>query len=492
MTSSHCAGVHVGAIMIFIDSKHQPDPPKPGDHDWHPESWKAYPARQQPQWADQEEYERVLCEISEQPPLVFAGEVRDLKAQFAQAVRGDAFVLQAGDCAEEFDQSQGKIIREKLKVILQMAVVLTFGNLKPVVKVGRIAGQYAKPRSNPTEWVAGCEIPCFRGDSVNSFEATLTARAADPTRLLRAYHQSACTLNLLRAFTHGGFADLSRVHAWNLDCVKNKPMGSKYESMAHQITQSLQFMRACGLDSEKFPQLNQADLFTSHEGLLLGYESALTRIDSLTGEPYNCSAHMLWIGNRTRQVDGAHVEYFRGVRNPLGVKIGPSCSPDELSRLLERLNPLGEAGRIVLITRFGADLIESHLPPLIRRVRRMGHPVVWSCDPMHGNTFVSSKGFKTRDFDQILKEIKNFFDIHQAEGTIPGGIHLEVTGDNVTECLGGAQHIKDEELEYRYSTRCDPRLNALQALEVAFFVSNLLTKRRETNSQSEATPPARV
>ncbi len=445
---------------------------------WHLYSWRERQAAQQPAWHDLEQHATVIDELKQQPPLVFAGEVRQLKDHLAQVARGNAFLLQAGDCAEEFRQSHAKIIKEKLKIILQMAIVLTYGGLKPVVKVGRIAGQYAKPRSKSTEIIDGQELMTFRGDCVNSLEPTVQGRLPDSNRLLRAYHQSASTLNLLRAFTHGGFADLSRVHSWNLDFVKNGPLVHKYEAVAEAIYQTLEFMRACGLDSSKFPQLHQVDLYTSHEGLLLDYESALTRVDSLTQDWYNCSAHMLWIGDRTRQIDGAHLEYFRGVRNPIGLKVGPTCDADELTRLIEILNPQNEPGRLVLITRFGAGKINDHLPALVQRVKDMGSEVVWSCDPMHGNTFLSSSGYKTRHFDQIIQEIRQFFAVHRSEGTVAGGIHLELTGDHVTECMGGTEEIKDEELPYRYSTACDPRLNAKQSLEIAFQVSEVLRDHR--------------
>ena len=382
--------------------------------------------------------------------------------------------MQGGDCAEEFDQYHGKIIRDKLRILLQMAIVLTYGTLKPIVKVGRIAGQYAKPRSKPTEIIDGQELPSYRGDSVNKLEATLEARTPDPQRLLRAYHQSASTLNLLRAFTHGGYADLSMVSAWNQDFVKNGPLGKNYQEMANAIHRNLLFFEACGIDSRKFPQLHQVDLFTSHEGLLLGYESSLSRVDSLTKQWYNVGAHMIWIGDRTRQLDGAHVEYCRGIKNPIGMKVGPSLPPAELVALLDRLNPENEAGRIVLITRFGADKIAEHLPPLLRAVASSGHQVVWSCDPMHGNTYKADTGYKTRRFENILRELSTFFDVHHAEGTLPGGVHFELTGHDVTECVGGAGGLKEEELVHAYETACDPRLNAAQSLEVAFHVAKKL------------------
>ncbi|MCB1050186.1 MAG: 3-deoxy-7-phosphoheptulonate synthase class II [Acidobacteria bacterium] len=444
---------------------------------WSIDSYKMFPAEQQPVWPDPVYHRAILEEIRNQPPLVFAGEVRELKRQLAEVAQGKAFLLQAGDCAEEFQGTHGKNIREKLKILLQMAVVLTYGNLTPVVKIGRIAGQYSKPRSKPTEEVNGQTLPSFRGDSVNAITPTLEARTPDSNRLLRAYHQSAATLNLLRAFTHGGFADLSRVHSWNLDFVKNSPLGNKYEAMAEDITRALAFMRACGIDSEKFPQLHQVDLYTSHEALLLDYEAALSRVDSLTGDWYNCSAHFIWIGERTRQLDGAHLEYFRGIKNPVGVKIGPTCDRDTLLKLVEKLNPENEPGRLTLITRFGADKIESCLPPLVRAVRDEGASVVWSCDPMHGNTYTTTNGYKTRHFEKIVSELDQFFQIHVSEGTHPGGVHLELTGDHVTECLGGVEDITDEELPYRYNTACDPRLNAKQSLELSLHISEILKKK---------------
>ncbi|CAM2068344.1 3-deoxy-7-phosphoheptulonate synthase class II [Sulfidibacter corallicola] len=442
--------------------------------DWHLDSWRDFAAAQQPEYPDPKEVEAVLAELRQQPPLVFAGECRKLKAKLARVAAGEAFLLQGGDCAEQFSQNHAKIIREKLRILLQMAVVLTYGSLKPVVKVGRIAGQYAKPRSSPTERIGGVEMASYKGDSVNSFEPTPQERMPDPNRLLRAYHQSASTLNLLRAFTHGGYADLNMVNAWNLQFVKNSPLGLDYEDLATEIHRTLKFIEACGIDSRRFPQLNQVDLYTSHEGLLLGYESALTRCDSLTGDWYNVGAHMVWIGDRTRQLDGAHVEYFRGINNPIGLKVGPTTDGPTLVELIKVLNPENEAGRLVLITRFGAAKIEELLPPLIRVVKDNGFQVVWCCDPMHGNTYKADTGHKTRHFSDILQELTLFFAIHRQEGTVPGGVHFELTGANVTECLGGAADLKEEHLAESYETACDPRLNAAQSLEMAFKIAHML------------------
>lgn len=441
---------------------------------WHLDSWKAFPAAQQPAYPREDHYQAVLDELKQQPPLVFAGEVRNLKESLAKVATGEMFLLQGGDCAEQFSQNHAKIIREKLRILLQMAIVLTYGSLKPVVKVGRIAGQYAKPRSNPMEMVNGEEMNSYRGDSVNSLVADAKRRLPDPERLLRAYHQSASTLNLLRAFTHGGYADLAMVSAWNLDFVKGSRLGDEYEELSREIHRTLRFIHACGMDSSRFPQLSQVDLYTSHEALLLGFEAALTRKDSLTQNWYNCGAHMVWIGDRTRQLDGAHVEYMRGIHNPIGMKVGPTMQADELTQLLEVLNPRNEAGRLVLITRFGADKIRDHLPRLIRAVKASGIQVIWSCDPMHGNTFKVETGHKTRHFENILQELVHFFNIHKEEGTVPGGVHFELTGANVTECLGGAEDIKIEELAKVYETACDPRLNAGQSLEMAFKIAEML------------------
>lgn len=444
---------------------------------WHPHTYRDLPAAQQPAYPDQAALSAVLDDLSTQPPLVFAGEIRNLKSELARVGRGEAFLLQGGDCAEQFNQNHAKIIREKLRIILQMAVVLTYGSLKPVVKVGRIAGQYAKPRSSPTETVNGIEMPSYKGDSVNGLDPDLASRVPDPNRLMRAYHQSASTLNLLRAFTHGGYADLHMVNKWNLEFVANSTLGAEYEAMAQEIHRTLCFLQACGVNSQAFNTLGRVDLYTSHEALLLDYEAALTRCDHLTGKWYNCSAHMVWIGDRTRQPDGAHVEYMRGINNPIGIKVGPSCSEDHLRQLLETLNPENEEGRIVLITRFGADKIREMLPPLVETVKAMGANVVWSADPMHGNTYKAPSGYKTRHFDKILDEIAGFFEVHRQCGTVAGGVHFELTGDNVTECVGGSDQIGHEHLANSYETACDPRLNALQSLEMAFKLSQQL--RRE-------------
>jgi 3-deoxy-7-phosphoheptulonate synthase len=441
---------------------------------WTPSSWRERPAAQQPEWPDTAALDGVVKSLSTMPPLVFAGEARRLTADLAKVAAGEAFLLQAGDCAESFDAFSADAIRDKLKVILQMAVVLTYSAGVPLVKVGRIAGQFAKPRSANTETVDGLELPSFRGHMVNDISFTGAARAADPERLLTAYHQSASTLNLLRAFTKGGFADLSRVHAWNQQFVASSSEGQRYEEVATGIDAALRFMAACGIDTEATPQLHTTDIATSHEALILGYEEALTREDSLTGDWYACSAHMLWIGERTRQLDGAHIHFLSGVQNPVGCKIGPTVTPDEVVGICEALNPARIPGRLTLISRMGADHIETGLPPLLRAVRDAGHPVAWACDPMHGNTFTAPSGRKTRHFDAVLAEIAGFFRAHREVGTWPGGVHIELTGDDVTECLGGAEEILDADLDTRYETMCDPRLNARQSLDLAFRVAELL------------------
>lgn len=445
---------------------------------WNPGSWRGHPAAQQPDWADTAELEAVEKTLAEWPPLVFAGETRDLKSRLAEVAEGKAFLLQAGDCAESFRDVSANSIREKLKVILQMAVVLTYSAGVPVVKVGRIAGQFAKPRSSSTETVDGVSLPSFRGHIVNDDAFNEIARVPDPQRLLAAYHQSAATLNLVRAFTKGGFADLSRVHSWNVDFVANSPAGRRYEELAAGIDRALQFMRACGISTDSEPELHTVDLFTSHEALLLGYEESLTRVDSLTGDWYDCSAHMLWIGERTRQLDHAHIEFMRGIRNPVGVKLGPSATPQDALDLCQTLNPDREPGRLTLISRMGKDKVRTALPPLLAAVRDAGHPVVWACDPMHGNTFVAPGGQKTRHFEHILEEIAGFFAAHREEGTHPGGIHVELTGENVTECLGGGHEILDSHLSDRYESVCDPRLNGSQSLDLAFRTSELLATLR--------------
>ena len=441
---------------------------------WSPSSWRGFPAAQQPVWPDESDLDRAIKQIGTYPPLVFAGEARALQASLARVAAGNAFLLQAGDCAESFDDFSAVSIREKLQVILQMAVVLTYSIGVPVVKVGRIAGQFAKPRSSATELVDGTELPSFRGHIVNAEAPTAAARVPDPERLVQAYHQSASTLNLLRAFTKGGFADLSRVHAWTQEFVASSPAGQRFEALANEIDRALRFMRACGMDTESTAALHEVDVYTSHEALLIGYEEALTRQDSLTGTWYDCSAHMLWIGDRTRQLDGAHVEFLRGVLNPIGVKLGPSATAEEVLELCHALNPSHIPGRLTFITRMGADRVEDAVRPLLRAVRDAGHSVVWACDPMHGNTFTSAGGRKTRHFEDILAEVGGFVRAHQAEGTWPGGVHVELTGHEVTECLGGADDIVDSMLDDRYETVCDPRLNGRQSVDLAFRVAELI------------------
>jgi len=432
---------------------------------------------QQPDWADGGALDAAVKTLGTMPPLVFAGEARSLTSALGRVAAGEAFLLQAGDCAESFDAFSADAIRDKLKVILQMAVVLTYSSGVPTVKVGRIAGQFAKPRSSDTETVEGVTLPSFRGHMVNDIDFTQAARVADPERLLVAYHQSASTLNLLRAFTRGGFADLSRVHQWNQEFVASSVQGRHYEEVANGIDRALRFMAACGIDTEATPQLHTVDVFTSHEALILGYEEALTRQDSLTGGWYDCSAHMLWIGERTRQLDGAHVHFLSGVENPVGCKVGPTATPDEVIGLCEALNPDRVPGRLTLISRMGAEKVSEALPPLLRAVRDAGHPVAWACDPMHGNTFTAPSGRKTRHFDAVLSEIAGFFAAHHEVGTWPGGVHIELTGDDVTECLGGAEEILDADLGTRYETMCDPRLNARQSIDLAFRVAELLQAR---------------
>lgn len=441
---------------------------------WSPTSWRALPAGQQPAWPDEGALDAALKTIGSYPPLVFAGEARSLQTALGHVAAGNAFLLQAGDCAESFEEFSADNIREKLRVILQMAVVLTYSMGVPVVKVGRMAGQFAKPRSSPVEKIGELEIPSFRGHIVNNQLPTAAARIPDPERLVQAYHQSASTLNLLRAFTKGGFAALDRVHAWNQEFLASSSEGQRYEQVAHEIERALKFMRACGMDTESNPNLREVDVFTSHEALILGYEEALTRRDSLTGNWYDCSAHMLWIGERTRELDGAHIEFLRGVGNPVGCKIGPTVGAEEVIALCETLNPSRIPGRLTLISRMGADKVEDRLRPLLRAVADAGHPVVWACDPMHGNTYSAPNGLKTRHFDDIIAEIVGFVRAHRAEGTWPGGIHVELTGENVTECLGGADALRDEDLDRRYETICDPRLNGRQGLELAFRTAELV------------------
>ena len=441
---------------------------------WTPESWQSLEIAQQPNWGDIKSYNKVIQEITKYPPLVFAGEVRALKQYLAEAAQGKGFLIQGGDCAETFDKFQADTIRDKLKIILQMAVVLTYGASCNVVKIGRIAGQFAKPRSSNTETREGIELPSYRGDAVNDIEFTKKKRTPNPKRLLRAYNQSAATLNLLRAFTTGGFADLNKVHMWNQEFIAKSPQGKRYEDIANSIDDALTFMQAVGIKVGSHSAIKLTEFFTSHEALLLGYEHALTRLDSITGKWYTCSGHFLWIGDRTRQPDGAHVEFLSGVDNPIGIKVGPSITEDELLRLTEKLNPDNEWGRLTLISRMGADKIRKKLPPLIRKLNENGKQVLWICDPMHANTYKSNTGFKTRHFDTILEELEHFFAIHWAEGTVPGGVHFELTGENVTECLGGARKINDLDLGTKYETACDPRLNNEQSLELAFLVTDLL------------------
>jgi 3-deoxy-7-phosphoheptulonate synthase len=443
---------------------------------WSPASWRGFPAAHQPAWPDEERAEAARAQLNEMPPLVFAGEARSLQSALAEVAAGRAFLLQAGDCVESFHDMSAVSIREKLKIMLQMSAVLIYGSTLPVVKVGRIAGQFAKPRSSPTE----NGLPSFFGHMVNGEEATPEARAPDPERMVRAYHQSAATLNLLRAFTKGGFADLTQVHAWNKDFVASSPTGRRYERLADEIERALRFMAAIGVDPAESQSLHHVDVWTSHEGLVLDYEEGLTRRDSLTGDWYDCSAHMLWIGERTRQPDGAHVEFFAGVHNPLGVKLGPTATPDDVLELCERLNPERAPGRLTFIARMGRDRVAEALPPLLRAVRDAEHPVVWACDPMHGNGVRTAAGVKTRDFDTILGEVEEFVGACRREDVWPGGVHIEFTGEDVTECLGGSEAVLEEHLDARYVSLCDPRLNARQSLDLAFRLAELM---RELPSQ---------
>ncbi len=446
---------------------------------WAPDSWRTKTALQQPNYADKQALAEAEAHLAKLPPLVFAGEARALKSQLAEVAGGRAFLLQGGDCAESFAEFSADTIRDTFRVILQMSAVLTFGAALPMVKVGRIAGQFAKPRSADMEKQGEVELPSYRGDIVNGIEFTPDAREPDPARMEKAYAQGASALNLLRAFASGGYADLNNVHRWNLGFVENSPQADRYREMADRISEAINFMEACGITPETAPQLRQTDFYTSHEGLLLPYEQALTRIDSTTGHHYATSAHFLWIGDRTRQLDGAHVEFLRGVRNPIGVKCGPSLGGDELLKLIDALNPENEPGRLSLICRYGADKVGEHLPGLINAVRREGREVIWSCDPMHGNTIKTDSGFKTRPFERVLKEVESFFAVHRAEGSFAGGVHFEMTGQDVTECIGGAQAISADELSHRYHTHCDPRLNASQALELAFLLAENIRKERD-------------
>jgi 3-deoxy-7-phosphoheptulonate synthase len=441
---------------------------------WSPSSWRAFTALHQPDWPDEGLAEAARARLAAVPPLVFAGEARGLTAALAEVVAGRAFLLQAGDCAESFHDVSAIAIREKLKILLQMAAVLTYGATLPVVKVGRIAGQYAKARSSPTEPVGDEEIPTFRGHMIHDDVPVAEDRVPDPERMVLSYYRSAATLNLLRAFTKGGFADLMRVHEWNQEFVASSPEGRRYEALATEIDRALRFMAACGIDLTSEQQLHQVDVWTSHEGLVLDYEEALTRRDSLTGDWYDCSAHMLWIGERTRQPDGAHVEFFSGVHNPLGCKIGPAATPDDVLELCERLNPDRIPGRLTLVARMGAERVRDLLSPLLRATKEAEHPVVWACDPMHANVFRTESGVKTRRFDAIMAELEGFFVTCRAEGVWPGGAHIEFTGEDVTECLGGSEAVVEEQLNVRYMTLCDPRLNARQSLDLAFRVAELM------------------
>nr|BFE36318.1 3-deoxy-7-phosphoheptulonate synthase class II [Actinomadura rugatobispora] len=437
------------------------------------DAWRDLPALQQPEWDDPAEVRVVAEELAKQPPLVFAGECDQLRERLGEVARGEAFVLQGGDCAETFEGSNADAVKNKLKTLLQMAVVLTYAASVPVVKIGRMAGQYAKPRSKPTESRGGLELPAYRGDAVNGFEFTPEARRNDPWRLLKAYHSAAVTLNLCRAFTKGGYADLRQVHAWNQDFVASSPAGRRYEQVAGEIDRALTFMKACGVNPDEF---HSVEFYSSHEALLLEYERALTRVDSLSGLPYDVSAHLVWIGERTRQLDGAHVEFLRHIRNPIAVKLGPTSTADDALALIDRLDPGREPGRLTFITRMGASKVRQALPPLIEKVERSGARVAWICDPMHGNTFEARGGHKTRRFDDVLDEVTGFFEVHRALGTHPGGIHIEFTGDDVTECVGGGHPIDEDDLHQRYETACDPRLNRGQSLDLAFMVAELYRK----------------
>ncbi|MGY5451662.1 class II 3-deoxy-7-phosphoheptulonate synthase [Agarivorans sp. MS3-6] len=445
---------------------------------WTPSSWRDKPVKQLPTYPDQEKLQQTEKFLADQPPLVFAGEARALREDLAKVAKGEAFLLQGGDCAESFDEFRTSHIRDTFKALMQMAVVLTFGGQKPVVKIGRIAGQFAKPRSEDMETINGESWPSYRGDIINAIDFNEKSRVPDPQRMVDAYNQSTSTLNLLRAFAQGGLADLNQVHKWNLDFIKKSPLGERYETLAGSIEESLAFMNACGINPATAPQLRETNLYTSHEALLLPYEQALTRCDSLTGKWYDCSAHMLWIGDRTRQIDHAHIEFLRGVENAIGLKAGPTTDPEELLRIIDIINPNNEAGRLNLIVRMGADKVADHLPGLIQAVEREGKNVVWSSDPMHGNTIKAPNGYKTRRVDDVLREVQQFFQIHKAEGSYAGGVHFEMTGRNVTECVGGAFQITEHDLAQRYHTYCDPRLNADQALELAFLIADHIKAAR--------------
>lgn len=441
---------------------------------WSPDSWRQKPAEQLPSYKDESLLKQTENDLRNFPPLVFAGEARDLQTRLGEVANGNGFLLQGGDCAESFAEFNANKIRDTFRALLQMAVVMTYAGSMPIVKVGRMAGQFAKPRSSDFETQGNITLPSYRGDNVNSLEFTAEAREPDPRRMIAAYHQAASTLNLLRAFANGGYANLNKVNQWNLDFVADSPLGARYKVLATQINDALNFMRACGITAENVPTIKETNFYTSHEALLLPYEEALTREDSLTGDWYNTSAHLLWIGARTHQLDNAQVEFVRGINNPIGLKCSPAIGTDELLRLIDVLNPDNIPGRLTLIARMGYEQVEEKLSPLVRAVKSEGRSVVWSCDPMHGNTIKSSSGYKTRPFDSILAEVRSFFAVHKAEGTHPGGVHIEMTGQDVTECVGGAKSIGDEDLSSRYHTHCDPRLNANQALEMAFLIADEL------------------
>jgi 3-deoxy-7-phosphoheptulonate synthase len=446
---------------------------------WTPAGWRTKPAKHIPtDYPDPDALARVETQLRSYPPLVFAGEARNLKAQLAQVAAGKAFLLQGGDCAESFKEFHPDNIRDTFRTLMAMSVVLTFAASRPVVKLGRIAGQFGKPRSEQIETKDGVTLPSYRGDNINGMEFTLEARTPDPERLVKAYAQSAATLNLIRAFANGGYADLHNVHRWMVGFVADSPQGKRYQEIADRISEAIDFMEACGITPASVPQMKQVDVYTSHEALLLGYEEAMTRVDSTTGDWYDTSAHFVWIGDRTRQPDGAHVEFARGIKNPIGLKCGPTLEPDELIKLIDILNPANEPGRLTLVARFGADKVEAGLPKLVRAVQKEGRAVVWSCDPMHGNTLKTASGYKTRPFDRILAEVRAFTDILPAEGAYPGGVHVEMTGQQVTECTGGAAALREEDLSSRYHTHCDPRLNGAQAIDLAFMIAEQLRGAR--------------
>ena len=448
---------------------------------WSPDSWRSKDIRQVPEYPDKALLAAAETQLKTYPPLVFAGEARQLREELAEVAAGRAFLLQGGDCAESFAEFHPDNIRDTFRLLLQMSVVLTFAASRPVVKVGRLAGQFAKPRSEPTEKQGETELPSYRGDCINGMEFSQEARTPDPDRMIQGYNQSAATLNLLRAFAQGGYADLNKIHRWTLGFLENSPIGERYRDLAGRISETLEFMRACGLTPENARQLRETNFYTSHEALLPNFEEAMTRVDSTTGHWYDTSAHMLWIGDRTRDPDEAHIEFLRGVGNPVGCKAGPSQEPSDLLRVIDTLNPKNIPGKITIITRMGSDMVETRLPALVRAVQSEGREVVWSCDPMHGNTIKSGNGFKTRPFDRVREEVERCFDVHHAQGTYLGGIHLELTGQNVTECVGGAQAITEARLGDRYHTHCDPRLNADQSLELAFLIAETLKDRRETD-----------